>query len=121
MKDCQPCPSRAQCPRAQRRLLTVCRQAHSRAFQAARARETSAEYPADYARRVGIEGTLSQETRAFGLRRARDIGEANISLQHVWTAVAITCVRRGNWLMGKPLARTRISAFERVMKPCACC
>jgi transposase len=45
-KDCQPCPSRAQCPRAQRRMRTIRRQAHSLALHAARARETSAAYTA---------------------------------------------------------------------------
>jgi Transposase DDE domain len=121
VKDCQPCPSREHCTRAQRRTITVRRQEHHLALQAARARETSAEYTTEYARRAGIEGTLSQGTRAYGLRRARYIGEAKTSLQHVLTAVAINFVRMGNWLMEKPLARTRISAFERVMKQFAFC
>jgi transposase len=102
-------------------MLTVCRQAHYLALHAARARETSAAYTAAYARRAGLEGTLSQGIRAFGLRRARYIGEAKTALQHVLTAVAINFVRMGNWLREKPLARTRTSAFERVMKQFACC
>ena len=67
IKDCQPCPSRAQCTRAPRRMLTLRRQAHYQALHAARARETSTAYTAEYARRAGIEGTLSQGTRAYGL------------------------------------------------------
>jgi transposase len=43
-KDCQPCPSRVQCTRASRRTLTVRRQDHHLALQAARVRETSREY-----------------------------------------------------------------------------
>jgi transposase len=43
-KDCQPCPSRVQCTRATRRTLTVRRQDHPLALQAARVRETSREY-----------------------------------------------------------------------------
>jgi hypothetical protein len=31
-------------------------------------------------------------------------------------AVAINYVRMGNWLMEKPLAQTRTSTFERLMK-----
>ena len=115
-KDCQPCPSRAQCPRAPRRMLTIRRQAHYQALHAARARETSTAYTTDYARRAGIEGTLSQGTRAYGLRRARYIGEVKTALQHIVTAAAINFVRMGNWLMEKPLAKTRLSAFERVMR-----
>ena len=38
-----------------------------------------------YARRAGIERTLSQGVRSFGLRRARYRGEAKAHLQHVVT------------------------------------
>src|SRR5262249_28191594 len=89
IKDCQPCPRRAQCTRAPRRMLTIRRQAHYQALHAARARATSTAYAADYARRAGIEGTLSQGTRAYGLRRARYIGEVKTALQHIVTAAAI--------------------------------
>jgi len=102
-------------------MLTVRRQAHYQALHTARARETSAAYAADYARRAGIEGTLSQGTRAYGLRQARYIGEVKTALQHIVTAAAINFVRMGNWLMEKPLAKTRIAAFERVMRQCAPC
>jgi transposase len=121
IKDCQPCPSRTQCPRAPRRMRTLRRQTPYQALHAARTRETSAASTAEYARRAGVEGTLSQGTRAYGLRRARYIGEVKTALQHVVTAAAITFVRMGNWLMEKPLAKTRLSAFERVMRQGAPC
>jgi transposase len=119
--DCQPCANRADCTRAQRRTLTVRPQVYYEALQEAREREASPDYKAEYARRAGIEGTISQGVRAYGLRRARYFGEAKTSLQHVLTAAAINFVRMGNWLMGKPLAKTRTSAFERVMKQFALC
>jgi transposase len=84
-------------------------------------REASPDYKAEYARRAGIEGTISQGVRAYGLRRARYFGEAKTSLQHALTAAAINFVRMGNWLTGKPLAKPRTSAFEQVMKPFALC
>jgi transposase len=121
VKDCQPCPSRIDCTRAKRRTLTVRRQDHHLALQAARTRETTEAYATEYARRAGVEGTLSQGTRAYGLRRARYIGEAKTALQHLLTAVAINFVRMANWLMAKPLAKTRVSAFERTMKQYALC
>jgi transposase len=71
MKDCQPCASRVHGTRAKRRTITVRRQDHHVALQAARARETSAAYTTEYARRAGIEGTLSQGSRAYGRRHAR--------------------------------------------------
>jgi transposase len=119
--DCQPGANRADCTRAQRRTLTVRPQVYYEALQAAREREASPDYQAEYARRAGIEGPISQGVRAYGLRRARYVGEAKTSLQHAVTAAAINFVRMGNWLMGKPLAKTRTSAFERVMKQFALC
>jgi Transposase DDE domain len=121
MKDCQPCASRVHCTRATRRTITVRRQDHQVAWQAARARETSAAYTTEYARRAGLEGTRSQGIRAYGLRHARYIGEANTHLQHVLTAAAINVVRIGNGLMKKPLAKTRTSAFQKLIKPPVCC
>ena len=121
MKDCQPCASRAHCTRAKRRTITVRRQDHHVAWQAARARETSAASTTEDARRAGIEGTLSQGIRAYGLRHARYIGEAKTHLQHVLTAAAINVVRLGNWLMQTPLAKTRTSAFQTLITQSAGC
>ena len=39
----------------------------------------------------------------------------------ICASAAINFVRMGHWLMGKPLAKTRLSAFERVMRQCAPC
>jgi hypothetical protein len=58
---------------------------------------------------------------ANGLIGINSIGEVKTALQHIVTAAAINFVRMGNWLMEKPLAKTRISAFERVMRQCAPC
>ena len=116
MKDCQPCPHRVDCTRAKRRTITVRCEEHYGALQAARARETSAAYTTEYAKRAGIEGTLSEGIRAHGLRRTRYIGEAKTHLQHVLTAAAINFVRISYWLMGKPRAKTRTSAFQKLIE-----
>jgi transposase len=121
MKDCQPCANRVHGTRATRRTITVRRQDHHVALQAARARETSAAYTTEYARRAGIEGTLSQGIRAYGRRHARYIGGAKTHLQHVLTAAAINVVRMANWLMKKPLAKTRCAAFQKLITQPACC
>jgi hypothetical protein len=39
----------------------------------------------------------------------------------MFSAAAINFVRMANWLMEKPLAKMRVSAFERVMKQYALC
>ena len=64
-----------------------------------------------YAHRAGIEGTLSQAVRAFGLRRTRYRGLAKTSLQHVATAAAMNVERITAWLTGQPREKTRTSRF----------
>jgi hypothetical protein len=51
----------------------------------------------------------------------RNIGEAKTALQHILTAAALNVFRMATWLMEKPLAKTGVSAFVRVMKPFALC
>src|SRR6476660_943835 len=68
------------------------------ALQAARVQQETAEWKEEYAVRAGIEGTLSQGVRGFGLRRCRYIGLAKARLQHVATAAAINVYRLSDWL-----------------------
>ncbi len=65
-----------------------------------------------YAKRAGIEGTLSQGVRAFELRRSRYFGQAKTRLQHIATAVAINIDRLINWLDETLRAQTRVSRFK---------
>ncbi|GJG88102.1 hypothetical protein tb265_32830 [Gemmatimonadetes bacterium T265] len=117
--DCQPCPLKARCTRGARRVLTPRRRDAYAALVAARARETTADFRALYHRRAGIEGTISQGVRAMHPRQARYIGLAKTHLQHVLTAAALNLVRLGAWLGGAPLARTRQSAYARLMAAAA--
>ena len=61
--------------------------------------------------RAGVEGTLSQGVRAFGLRRSRYRGLEKTHLQHVATAAAINIDRIVAWLEERPRATTRTSRF----------
>ena len=111
--DCLVCPVRSACTRARTipRSLTLQAQAEHAALQRARARQETAEFKVSYAQRAGIEGTLSQGIRAFGLRRARYRGQAKTHVQQVATAVAVNVSRLTNWLNEVPLAKTRRSRF----------
>jgi transposase len=114
--DCTPCPVRAQCTRAKSlpRSLTLQPRAEHEAIQAARQRQRTAGFAADYARRAGIEGTLSQGVRAFGLRTARYRGLAKTQFQQVATAAASNVQRVTDWLDGQPRATTRRSHLVRL-------
>jgi len=111
--DCRACPSRPLCTRAatEPREMGLRPQAQQQALWAARQRQTTASFKEEYARRAGVEGTLSQAIHVCGLRRAKYIGLAKTRLQHVITAAALNVVRAGAWLAGVPRAQTRQAPF----------
>ncbi|GHO77816.1 hypothetical protein KSD_55870 [Ktedonobacter sp. SOSP1-85] len=80
-------------------------------LQRIRRLQTTPEWKKRFERRAGIEGTISQGTRGFGLRRSRYISEAKTHLQHILTACAINLVRFDAWQAGIPQAKTRLSRF----------
>jgi len=108
--DCRACVSRARCTRArskyQGRALALLPRPEYEALAATRAREGTVDRKRLYAQRNGIEGTLSQAVRAFGLRRSRYRGLAKTGLQHVATAAALNLDRLAAWFAGRPLAPT---------------
>jgi transposase len=116
---CSQCPSLSQCTTAKdkRRTLTLRPQVLHETLQQARHREKTPEFKAEYKKRAGIEGTISQGVRAFGLRHARYVGKAKTQLQHLATAAAINLERVADWLTDVPREKTRRSAFARVMRP----
>ncbi|MFN3650372.1 MAG: IS1182 family transposase [Armatimonadota bacterium] len=116
-RDCGRCPCREQCTRSKvaRRTVTLRTQAEYEALRAARVRETTTTFKETYALRAGVEGTLSQGLRRCGLRRCRYLGLAKTRLQHLLTATALNFYRVAQWLAEVPLAKTRRSAFSRMM------
>ena len=115
--DCQVCPSRSLCTqsiRHTRRTVTIRPQEQYQALKQRRKQEETKEFKQAYAKRAGIEGTISQGVRVMGLRRSRYIGQEKTHLQHVATAAALNIVRSMAWLSGVPRAQTRRSAFVRL-------
>ena len=113
IQDCRPCQARPLCSRTQEtgRRLHLPSQERFAALQAARAWYASEEGRQRYQRRAGVEGTLSQGVRAFGLRRTRYRGLDKPHLQHVATAAAINIDRIVAWLEERPRTTTRTSRF----------
>ena len=111
--DCRLCPHRDLCTKgkSEPRSLTLRPQAEHEAIQAVRQAQLTEEWKSRYNVRAGIEGTLSQGIRVFGMRRTRYIELAKTHLQHVLTAAAMNVVRLANWLAGVPRAKTRTSRF----------
>ena len=114
--DCAGCPERAKCVRSttgQPRTLVLYSREEHEALRQARERITSEEGRAEYRRRAGVEGTLSQGVRASGLRRCRYRGLGKTCLQHVATAAAMNVGRVVAFLNGKTPAATQISRLSR--------
>jgi transposase len=78
--------------------------------------EAGRDYAREYARRAGIEGTISQGVRRCGLRRSRYVGLARTHLGHALSAAALNFARTADWLAGVPRAGTRTSPFALLMR-----
>jgi transposase len=115
-RECLACRSRPLCTRAttEGREMTLRPRDLHEALQAARRQQETAEWKSEYAVRAGVEGTLSQGVRGFGLRRCRYIGLGKARLQHVATAAAINVYRISDLIGGVPRAATRTSQFTRL-------
>src|SRR3954470_1626237 len=109
--DCGTCTVRPLCTTAKdaRRSLCFHPRPEYEALNAARARMHDAAWKQRYRVRAGIEGTLSQGVRAFGIRRSRYIGLAKSGLQQACTAAAMNISRVVHWLAGSPRAGTRVT------------
>lgn len=115
-KDCGNCSFQTQCTHSNppRRTLTARPEAQHKALQDNRAKEKTEQFIQQYAKRAGIEGTISQGVRRCGMRRTRYIGLTKTHLQHLLTAAAINIVRVMDWLDGNSPGKTRQSAFVRL-------
>jgi len=111
--DCGACADRALCTPSKdaRRSLHFHQRPEYEALNAARARMDDPAWKRRYRIRAGIESTLSQGVRAFGMRRSRYVGLAKTGLQQVCTAAAMNVSRVVNWLDGTPRAKTRVTRF----------
>jgi transposase len=118
--DCRACPLRTRCTQAEtapRALHLQPTQQQHELLQQRRREQLEPPFQQRYRRRAGIEGTISQGTRALGLRCARFIGEEKTRLQHLATAAALNCLRLAAWLLDHDRARTRVSAFAELAPP----
>ena len=111
--DCGACGVRKLCTSAKekRRSVYFHPRAEYEALNAARARMHDPAWKKRYHVRAGVEGTLSQGVRAFGMRRARYLGLDKTGLQQACSAAAINALRAVRWLAGSTRAKTRVTRF----------
>jgi transposase len=115
--DCAACLARTQCTQAKEgpRTMKLRTQAQHEALHQARQMQRTATWKNQYKRRAGVEGTFAQANRRCDVRYARYRGWKKTHVQHLFTALALNFFRVLAWLAEKPRARTRISAFSRLM------
>ena len=111
--DCRMCTARAFCTTAKdgRRTVYFHPRPEYEALNAARKRMEDPAWQKRYRVRAGVEGTLSQGVRAFGMRQSRYIGLAKTGLQQVCAAVAMNALRIVQWIGRTPRTRTRVTRF----------
>jgi transposase len=104
---------RADCTRSAEgpRTVTFKSRPQYELLQWARQREHAPEFEEQYAKRAGIEGTISLGTRSCSLRRSHYIGQAKTHFQHILIAIAINLAHFVDWINEVPQATTRTSAF----------
>jgi transposase len=118
-EDCSVCQHLAQytSSASRRRTVSIKPQPLYEALNYARDRQQTKRFKEQYKKRSGIEGTISQGVRAFGLRRTHYRGYAKTRLQHIAAATAMNLVRLGAWSDHGQRYPTHKSAFARAMEP----
>ena len=97
--DCRPCRLRAQCTTnasTGRQIVIPAREVYD-IQRANRTAQQDPQWKQRYNTRAGIEGTISQATRAHHLRHCRYTGLAKTRVQHALTACAINAARIADW------------------------
>ena len=97
---CQACEGREKCTTASKggRTLTVYPREIHEVLQQRRAEQSSADFQKEYARRAGVESTMSEAVRSHGMRHSRYRGRDKTHLQMVTVAAAINLVRIASML-----------------------
>ena len=115
-EDCRDCQARSLCTgnKSAPRRLRLQPRPQFEALLAARQLQTTEAGRQLYGKRAGVEGTISQGVRSFGLRRSRYWGLAKTHFQHLATAAAINLDRLGAWFDNLPLSKTRTARFARL-------
>ncbi len=115
-KACRQCQFRHLCIRSKTepRKITLRLKEEHQAIVKRRKQQQTKKWLKRYNQRAGVEGTISQGVRAFGLRSARYVGLDKVHLQHILTATAMNLVRLFAWFEGVPLAKTRVSSFAKL-------
>jgi transposase len=109
-ETCQRCSFFGQCTTsAQGRSLTL--HPYREALQARRAEAQTEAFRERLHPRAGVEGTISELTRAHEMRHARYRGQRKLRLQTYFTATAVNIKRAVRWLSAFPATSLSLSHY----------
>lgn len=116
-EECKVCLLRSHCTTAKNhgRQLTLKRRQQYEALQAQRDEMTNEKAEVYANIRSGIEGTISQAVRGFGMRKTRYRSLAKARLENLATAAAINIDRLFFYKQDREPAKTRTSHFAALM------
>jgi len=89
---CEACALFARCVRSQTEGRTITSHHHEALLQAARARQSTAEFKDTYRRRAAVERKIADLVE-HGLRRARYLGRVKVRLQNQWIGAVVNLKR----------------------------
>jgi transposase len=94
-KACRECQFRHLCTRSKTepREITLRPKEEHQAIVKRRKQQKTKTWSKKYNQRAGVEGTISQGIRGFGLRECRYVGLDKVYLQHILTATAMNAIR----------------------------
>jgi len=115
-KACRECQFRHLCTRSKTepREITLRPKEEHQAIVKRRKQQKTKTWSKKYNQRAGVEGTISQGIRGFGLRECRYVGLDKVYLQHILTATAMNAIRLFAWFEGVPFGKTRVSSFAKL-------
>ena len=111
---CQACPVKEFCTKREKlgRIVTLSPQPVHEARSRRRTEQSTPAFQQRYALRAGIEGSISEGVRSYGLRHARYRGQSKTQLQAKAIAAAINLVR-----IRQMLQRTSLGLSPRPKRP----
>src|SRR6201982_1547322 len=110
---CRSCPLRSECGPAKQSHRTIVVGQHHGLLQQRRRDQQTQEFKERMHQRSAIEGTISELTRAHGLRRSRYRGFAKVELQNLFIATACNVKR---WLQTLIVPKSASECFLSVLR-----
>lgn len=117
-KDCDSCPVRSLCTNSkQSRQIGFRPQDQYEILEQRREWQQTAEFKEQYAKRAGVEGTISQAVNRGESRQSRYVGIEKTHLQQVAVAAALNIQRAVSWFAASPRSTTPLSALAALAAP----